>query len=139
MNYIDKRTLKELLYEIRKTVPCDIDSDYENIHCKCSSVEDSGFPDISILIGDKDNEAELLYESKHYLIYHEAEEMCRLMIAPDYGYYSNVWIMGEPFLKAYYTGYNYEDGTISFVRVADKTHGRYTVVDNTRHNYRCTR
>jgi hypothetical protein len=46
--------------------------------------------------------------------------------------------MGEPFLKAYYTAYNIKEEMIGFVRVADKTHDRYNVADETRHNPRCT-
>lgn len=53
--------------------------------------------------------------------------------------YTNVWIMGEPFLKAYYTIYSLADEKIGLVRVADATHDRYNVVDDTRHNYKCTR
>ena len=36
--------------------------------------------------------------------------------------YTNVWIMGDPFLKAYYTVYSLADETIALIRVADKSH-----------------
>ena len=52
--------------------------------------------------------------------------------------YTNVWIMGEPFLKAYYSVYDLEASSIGLVRVADATRLRYNVKDETEHNSKCT-
>ena len=52
--------------------------------------------------------------------------------------YTNVWILGSPFLKAYYSVYNLPDQQIALVRVADATRARYGEEDMTGHHGVCT-
>ena len=83
-----------------------------------------------------------MYESKYYLKKHTTSDNCRVMIRSEYkdnkADYTNVWIMGEPFLKAYYSVYDLKAQTIGLVRVADATRLRYNIPDDTRHNAKCT-
>ena len=66
-------------------------------------------------------------------MYNQGIGKCRVMFTSEYkdeaADFTNLWIMGEPFLKAYYTIYSLDDAQIALVRVADKTHDRYNIKD----------
>ena len=67
----------------------------------------------------------LVLEPKYYLQKHMSENgRCRLLIRSelkDGPNYTNVWIMGEPFLKAYYSIYSLDNASFQLVRIADST------------------
>ena len=111
------------------------------MHCECDSIEDNAFPDITIWIGDADNEIKLVLEAKHYLQWHEGDSKCRLLVRSEQKTepnFTNVFIMGEPFMKAYYSVYNLAEEKFALIRVAPETRKRYTVSDNAKHNTKCT-
>ena len=119
-----------------------MDEKRERIYCECTSVEDSAYPDITMKIGDESKEVSLVYESKYYLRLHKPGE-CRVMLRSEYIDssldYTNVWIMGEPFLKAYYSFYSLEEEHIGLIRVADATRSRYTTPDDFHLSHLCTK
>ena len=135
------RSLDKLLKVIQKTKTCDIDTKREMMHCACDSIEDKAFPDITIWIGDADNEVKLVLESKYYLQYHEGGGNCRMLVRSEQKTepnFTNVMIMGEPFLKAFYSVYNIAEEKFGMIRIAPESRKRYTVADSAKHNTRCT-
>ena len=71
----------------------------------------------------------------------QEEGKCRLLIRSEFKdgpNYTNVWIMGEPFLKAYYSVYSLNEAHFGLIRIADATRSRYTMADTSKHNTKCS-
>ena len=75
--------------------------------CSCDSVEDEAFPNISIKLGNSiENSQWFKYESKYYL---REEKAGKCTILMKYHLWSSYWVLGIPFMRAYYSVYDYEN------------------------------
>jgi phage shock protein PspC (stress-responsive transcriptional regulator) len=58
-------------------------------------------------------------KGRDYLNYSFKFKKCLVLIKPEFAATSDIWLMGDPFLRAYYSVYDMENKKIGFVGVAE--------------------
>jgi len=94
------------------------------VYCECESENDLGWPTIAMYVGDEQSRFWLYLHGRDYLIKHEhrVDYKCSIMIIEDAGYFRRLnpnWLMGDPFLRAYYTVYDLENRKMGLLRVPE--------------------
>ena len=56
---------------------------------------------------------------RDYLVYHHQKRKCGLLIKQEPKGNDELWLMGDPFLRAYYSIYDLENKRIGLVGIAD--------------------
>ena len=59
--------------------------------------------------------------SRDYLQYYERKGKCALLVKKEESISSNMWLMGDPFLRAYYSIYDLDQKKVGLVGVAETT------------------
>ena len=108
------REYRDFIDEVNKVKECEFDK-YDNMrYCRCETEKDQGWPTVSVYVGDDTSKFWLYLHGKDYLIKHDhrPDYKCSIMIIEDSGYFNNLnpyILMGDPFLRAYYTVYDIEN------------------------------
>ena len=90
------------------------------LKCECSSVEDNDFPVLSMQMGSSKSKRWFQYHPKYYL--QKDKDKCRLLLKPEVNpYFAGIWLMGNAFLREYYSIHDYESKRIALIRVAETT------------------
>lgn len=87
--------------------------------CSCTGVEDSSYPPLKILVGSRDQQHWFFLKNRDYLTYSQNKKVCAILIKPENIKSVNMWIMGDPFLRAYYSIYDLDERKIGLVGVAE--------------------
>lgn len=58
---------------------------------------------------------------KDYLFYQRYYGKCAVLVKPELNMQTNMWLMGDPFLRAYYSIYDMDNAKIGLVGVAKTT------------------
>ena len=83
--------------------------------CSCSGDGDSSFPDLQILIGSYFNKHWFTLKGTDYIYYSEQTDHCWVELMPEQD--SDYWILGDPFLRAYYSVYDLDNRRVGLVGV----------------------
>ena len=100
--------------EVYKTKECIRNEDKNLTFCKCDEVTDEGWPTFAFHMGDENHEAWFYLYGKDYLMkydvaYKKVGYKCSILIGEDTGFLSTInWLLGDPFLRAYYSIYDFE-------------------------------
>jgi len=90
-------------------------------------VEDSGFPKLKFKLGEDDTQAKwFTYYPKDYLQETREGGKCEVWIQSHF--WPTYWILGAPFLRAFYSVHDYETEKIGLIRVAAATRKRLELV-----------
>jgi hypothetical protein len=125
-----------LMYDLQ--IPCEQESpvlsnDTGLILCSCSGGDVSAFPPLNFTINGINISLSAAYYTQ-YLGYsnedeesdsNDADDTCMFNIIPTtytfgFGNANSTWILGSPFLQAYYTIFNASDMTIGFAEIAQQ-------------------
>ena len=60
-------------------------------------------------------------EGRDYLLYNKFHRACAVLLKEELGATENMWLLGDPFLRAYYSIYDMEERRIGLVGVAETT------------------
>mmetsp|Transcript_14305 Transcript_14305/g.24342 ORF Transcript_14305/g.24342 Transcript_14305/m.24342 type:complete len:302 (+) Transcript_14305:1070-1975(+) len=88
------------------------------VYCNCESVQDESFPALSMLMGSSSNQHRFYLEGKDYLLFDNYYQKCAVLIKEELGATSNMWLLGDPFLRAYYSIYDMDQAKIGMVGIA---------------------
>ena len=83
------------------------------LYCSCESVNDKGWPRISMLVGDAKRKYEVHLNGRDYLMKYKKGRsyQCGLLIngyPNDNNPNHKNWLLGDVFLRAYYSIYDME-------------------------------
>jgi len=56
-----------------------------------------------------------------YMIYQKYSKTCIILVQPELAQARSIWLMGDPFLRAYYSIYDLENKRIGLVGIAETT------------------
>lgn len=62
---------------------------------------------------------------KDYLFYQRYYRSCAVLVKPELNLQTNMWLMGDPFLRAYYSIYDMDNEKIGLVGVAKTTREKF--------------
>lgn len=94
------------------------------VYCDCDSEDDEKFPALSFLVGNELRHWFLL-SGRDYLMFSQQHQRCALLVRDELSSTSQLWLMGDPFLRAYYSIYDMENKRIGLVGVARTTKEGY--------------
>lgn len=83
--------------------------------CEADS-ENDHFPTLGVLVSGE----WFLLSPKDYLFYQPVYGMCAVLIANVGSLSDDMWVMGDPFLRAYYSIYDMENTRIGLVGLTYK-------------------
>ena len=75
-------------------------------YCECTSIYDMRFPEIQIKLADYFT---FFLKGEDYLLWSESRSMCLNTFSPDSSHGGYFWLLGDPFLRAYYTIYDVDN------------------------------
>ena len=102
------------------------DDTEKGTECPCTGIDDKDYPTLSLHLRDKNEESMFVdLGPKDYLKPGaKSRKRCRLAIVGNGR--GGDWYLGLPFVKAYYSIYDFDKNRIGLIKVADKTRERHT-------------
>ena len=121
--HIPKKSFDVLIKEIMKDHPCrkrddQADTQYE---CACDGEDDESFPTITFNIGSATVQHWFQMESMDYIQYQKYSKTCAILIKAEESSEQKTWLMGDPFLRTYYSIYDLENSRIGLVGIGETT------------------
>ena len=120
--YIPTKEFNSITTEIYTHKLCSKNTQDNFVYCPCDANLESlnAYPTIEILMGDFTDQHYFSLEGSDYLIYDDYWMMCLLTLQEETR--EDTWLMGDPFLRKYYTIHDMEDPPkIGLVGVASST------------------
>lgn len=77
------------------------------IYCDCDSQEDPRFPLLAFQVG-KNVQHWFFMKGRDYLLFSQSMQKCALLIKAESSSIERMWLMGDPFLRAYYSIHDME-------------------------------
>ena len=107
--YLDQRNYRTFITAVRQAADCYMDSNEGLYYCRCSSRGDNDhFPTLSINIGTSTKQHWFYLRGKDYLFYQYSKRRCAVLVDQEMDSDVDFWLMGDPFLRAYYSIYDME-------------------------------
>lgn len=91
------------------------------IYCDCDGEDDEKFPTLAMQVGNNNLKHWFYLKGRDYLYFSVKRQKCSLLIKPELSSTSRMWLMGDPFLRAYYSIYDMDNKRIGMVGVAETT------------------
>lgn len=100
--------------------------DRDLIFCDCKKDSDhKEFPTLKFEIGGLGSQHWFELRGRDYMFYDPSQRKCAVLVKPELNANMRMWLMGDPFLRAYYSIYDMDNKRIGLVSVADKTRSSY--------------
>ena len=118
--YLGAQEYNEFAQEVQKVANCVANKEEGILYCDCdpNGADYDNFPTIGMNVGNSTVQHWFYLRGKDYLFYQPRNRSCALLIAAEKTQRSNMWLMGDPFLRAYYSIYDMETNMIGLVGVA---------------------
>jgi hypothetical protein len=124
LNYVPSKEFVQILTAIQKFRMCTKESD-DLYYCPCDKLDNrlELYPKLSIHIGEASLQHWFYLEARDYFIYDRYYRKCLLTIMeePNGSSFNDMWLMGDPFLRKYYSIYDMDAKRIGLVGVAAST------------------
>lgn len=98
---------------------CWIDDSTGLLLCQCLGINDNNFPTLGLQMGSEKSQHWFYLKNRDYISFSRSKMECAILIKPELKATGSMWIMGDPFLRAYYSIYDMEDQRIGLVGVAE--------------------
>lgn len=95
---------------------CKFDELYRNWYCDCNYLDDEGWPEIKLTLGERTKTTEVYLLGADYLMYSAFWKRCMIRMNINYAF-EDTWLMGVPFLQAYYAIHDLDQKKIGLVRI----------------------
>ena len=91
------------------------------LYCKCKETTDEGWPTLSMHMGSEKSQHWFHLRGRDYLMKHRrsGDYKCSVLVREEAGQRRSSWLMGDPFLRAYYSIYDMENNRLGLVGVAE--------------------
>lgn len=101
LNYIPSSDYTQLYSAITRNGAnkCSKDASSGITYCSCTTVADSNYPNITLKMG---NQFIFYFNNTDYLVYDTSRKLCILTFLQDTSSSTKFWLMGDPFMRAYY-------------------------------------
>ena len=121
--YVPTREFASILVEIQRFTDCEwYDRSQEHV-CDCPRGNREDFPTISILLGGTYDQHWFYLKGEDYMIYDKTwnRNKCVLTIRQTDSTNSDMkmWLLGDPFLRAYYSIHDMQANKIGLVGIAE--------------------
>ena len=124
LNYVPTAEFRQILNAILEVRDCDEKSD-GFYYCPCDLKNNllENYPTVAVQVGQKNLQHWFYLEARDYFIYDKYYKKCLLTIQeePNGSSFSTMWLMGDPFLRKYYSIYDMDTKRIGLVGVANST------------------
>jgi len=87
--------------------------------CDCTDINDPDFPTIALLLGSSKSQHWFYLKNRDYLSYSTTKQKCGILFKEELSSTGAIWILGDPFLRAYYSIYDMEEKRIGLVGIAE--------------------
>ena len=112
--------------EIYDRAKCVNNVDRDLIFCDCNKDGDhSEFPELRFEVGGLGSQHWFKLRGRDYMFYDPTQRKCAVLVKPELNGNMRMWLMGDPFLRAYYSIYDMDRKRIGLASVADKTRNSY--------------
>lgn len=116
INHIPTREYNILLNQLTKDHVCkSVMNPLETYYCECTGVDDPTFPVLTLTSGN----VALNFKPIDYLVYEKIDmndtHMCMISFQEETRPDTTFWLLGDSFLRAFYTIYDFENRRIGLV------------------------
>ena len=115
--FLPTKEYTAFINEVFKTKDCFKHATDDMLYCICEESTDEGWPTISMLMGSEKSQHWFYLQGRDYLMKHTraGEYKCSILVKEEAGESRLSWLMGDPFLRAYYSIYDMDDSWIGLV------------------------
>jgi hypothetical protein len=125
LNYMPEADYMIFTDEVKKNTNCNYLSQDDLVYCDCDSEEDKRFPTLAFRVGRSGKQHRFYLQGRDYLMYNRGYKRCALLVKKELSLQQSMWLMGQPFLRAYYSIYDMDAKEIGLVGVATTTRDTY--------------
>ena len=116
VNHIPTKEFNILLQAITREHTCRIEMiPYETYYCECTGASDATYPVLTLMNGNM----AFNFKPQDYLVYEKVDAtsqyMCMVSFQKETRENTNFWLLGDSFLRAFYTVYDGENRRIGLV------------------------
>ena len=121
LTFLPTKEYTAFINEVFKTKDCFKHAKDDMLYCKCEDSFDEGWPTVAMLMGSENSQHWFYLRGRDYLMKHRraGEYKCSILVKEEAGQRRLSWLMGDPFLRAYYSIYDMENDRLGLVGVAE--------------------
>ena len=121
LNYMPSKEYQTFYKEITREHYCWTDKKDKLLYCSCNGQNDDTFPSLSMHLGSRKSAHWFYLKGQDYIQYDKYKRNCVVLIMQELKSTGAMWLLGDPFLRAYYSIYDMDAKRLGLVGVAETT------------------